>query len=289
MNSSQKTKQSPLEYMDEVTAVIIEDVIKEMDALKYTIKEQFPHVNIVGEAYSYQSAIDLILRIRPLVIFTDIRLGGDLEGFDVINYVKEQGFSRFVPVFITAYGSEEYAVRGLKYSGGLYLRKPLNGDSVKEMMEDVFRKLQERTFNFDLNDKKMEQIIRLMKDDGKPKYDYVRDVDGNEVAVPMADIVYIEVENTNTYIVLKNSKMITTKHSLKSFEDRYVKDFNFFRVHHSIIFNIDYLDYYKHAKLEIHTLVFPKAIKASQRFGEDFKKYLKENKPGGLDWWNRLF
>ena len=69
MNSSQKTKPSPLEYMDEVTAVIIEDVIKEMDALKYTIKEQFPHVNIVGEAYSYQSAIDLILRIRPLVIF----------------------------------------------------------------------------------------------------------------------------------------------------------------------------------------------------------------------------
>jgi two-component system, LytTR family, response regulator len=160
MDLSQIPKQNPLEHMDEVTAVIIEDVIEEMDALKYMIHEQFPHVNILGEAYSYQSAIELILRTRPLVIFTDIRLGGDLEAFDVISHVKEQGFSRFIPVFITAYGTENYAIRGLKYFGGLYVKKPLNGDNIKEMMGDVFRKLQERTFNFDLNDEKMESYIK---------------------------------------------------------------------------------------------------------------------------------
>jgi two-component system, LytTR family, response regulator len=289
MNLSQTTQRNPFEYMDEIRAVIIEDVIEEMNALKHMIKEQFPHVNIVGEAYSYQSGIDLILQEKPLIIFTDIRLGGDLEAFDVISHVKEQGFSRFIPVFITAYGSEDYSIRGLKYFGGLYVKKPLNGENITEMMGDIFKKLHERTFNFELSDEKLEQILKWMRNEGKPKNDYVRDLDGNEVAVPMSDIVYVEIADKNTHIALKDRSEVVTKQSLKSFEDRYLQDFNFFRIHQSIIFNIDYLDYYKHSKLEVHILNFSVPIYASQRLGEDFREHLKKNKPGSLDWWSRFF
>jgi DNA-binding LytR/AlgR family response regulator len=264
--------------MKKITAVIIEDVETEAQALKLTINEELPAIEVVGIAHSYHSAIELILKLRPTILFMDIRLGGTYESFDVVNELYKNEFTRFVPVFVTAYGSEEYAVRTIDYAGAMYFRKPLSNEKLQKAMERIVSQLRLNTFNYDMNQEQVEQMLGQLRKNQSPERVAVRDEEGCQVMVKMEDVVYIMAELGKTFFILNNSEEIVSNETLKYHEEHFTKDYDFFRIHNAILLNLAYLKKYHHSSLTVYLNIDSngfKPQKASQRQGKRLKDYLK--------------
>jgi two-component system LytT family response regulator len=70
--------------MKSIKAVLIDDV----EVMRITLKkvlEQFPHINIIGEASSFDEAKEVVNRLKPDLLFLDI----DLNGLISIDLLEE--------------------------------------------------------------------------------------------------------------------------------------------------------------------------------------------------------
>ena len=81
--------------------------------------ERDPLVDIVGEATGGIEAAELILRLRPDLVFLDVQMVG-CDGFETLRRVGPAAVP--VVVFVTAY--DEYALRAFEVNAVDYLLKP---------------------------------------------------------------------------------------------------------------------------------------------------------------------
>lgn len=292
--------QIEVQLIERIEAVIVEDIVQEADALKLLVEQHFPKISIVGIAHSPEAAINLILEKRPILLFLDIRLGGSLESFDVINALYERGFKQFAPIFITGYGSEQYAVQALKYAAAAYLNKPIILKELVESVEAAQIKLLSNTFNFELNEAQIRQILEQLRKQIAPKTIFVDALNGETKSVEMSNVVFLAAHHGMCDFVLKDNSIIRTVKGLKDYADSFEIDYDFFRIHDKILCNLSYVDTYHHKKLTVKLKVkeemLEKAAKlkylplvASKRRGSDFLNYLKKYNPAKLSWNDRWF
>lgn len=103
-------------------AVIVDD--NEIDRLNLrTLLAEHATVEVVGEADAAASAVALIDREKPDVVFLDIRLGSD-DGFKVLEHAR----NRPRVVITTAY--PHYALKGFEIDAVDYLLKPIMDDAL---------------------------------------------------------------------------------------------------------------------------------------------------------------
>lgn len=281
-----------LSIMESITAVIIEDIPEEMETLRVILQEEFPQIDILGVACSAESAIELIERTHPMLLFMDIKLGGDIESFDVIKHFYELGYKRFVPIFMTAYGSEDYAIEAMKYAniGARYFKKPIDNEMVKNAVEGCLEQLLRNTFNFDLDFEKMQQILLHINERTAPESIFVSIVGGGEVRVNMKDVLYLESDGSVTYFHLHNKNKIASNKGLKLYDDCFTKDYNFYRIHNSILVNLNHIVKNKVVNNEyIFTLTNDEQIKGSRRRVDSFKEEIDKLNPTKKSWIQRIF
>jgi two-component system, LytTR family, response regulator len=100
-------------------------------------------IEIVGEASGGLEAADLILRLRPDLVFLDVQMVG-CDGFETLRRVGPE--ARPVVVFVTAY--DEYALRAFEFNAVDYLLKPYDdarfAAALERARELVQRKAQRR-------------------------------------------------------------------------------------------------------------------------------------------------
>jgi DNA-binding LytR/AlgR family response regulator len=209
--------ENPFQFMEEISAVIIEDVEHDIKALEIILKQEFPFVRIVGKAQSYQSGIDLIMYHKPMVAFMDIKLGGDLESFDVIDEVYQRGFKKFVPIFITGWGSEDYRARAIEFVGGQYFTKPMDSEKMQEALKDTFKQLLFNTFNFDVSVQKFAQMIQQLKAGLTPKKDYIKNHLNEEVVIDLTKLRYIEADGAKSKLYFESGVVFSSNKHLKFF------------------------------------------------------------------------
>jgi len=89
-----------------------------------------PQIEIVGESESVAETLDLVGRVRPDLIFLDIRLNGG-DGFDLLAALENAP----KVVFVTAYA--EYAVDAFGVQAVDYLLKPVDPDRLDAAIERV--------------------------------------------------------------------------------------------------------------------------------------------------------
>jgi two-component system LytT family response regulator len=87
-----------------------------------------PEVEIVGEAEGLDDAVAEIERARPQLVFLDIDLGGEGDGFDLLDRLERPP----VVVFVTAYA--EYAVEAFAVHAVDYLLKPVDPARLAESL-----------------------------------------------------------------------------------------------------------------------------------------------------------
>ncbi|MEP6571686.1 MAG: sigma-54 dependent transcriptional regulator [Gemmatimonadota bacterium] len=108
------------------TVLIVDDERTLARAMKAFLSEYGYEAEVAGDA---ESAMPMIERMRPDVVFADVRLPG-MSGIDLLRRIRE--FDPAIPVIImTAHGTIEGAVEAVKLGAYNYLKKPVDLDELK--------------------------------------------------------------------------------------------------------------------------------------------------------------
>ena len=125
--------------MSKLKAIIVDDERLSRVNLKRLL-EPHQQIEIVGEASSYNSAVEAINQLKPDLIFLDIQLRGK-TGFDLIKVID----SSVKIVFVTAIFDL------MVYNFGLntvdYLLKPVNPERLQLVVAKIFNMICEQKNN----------------------------------------------------------------------------------------------------------------------------------------------
>ncbi len=110
--------------------IIVDDERLARNELKRLL-EDFPRINIVGEAANADEAIELINELNPDLLFLDIQMPGK-NGFELLETIEDR-----VPevIFTTAY--DEYALKAFEYNALDYIMKPIDSVRLAEAIQKV--------------------------------------------------------------------------------------------------------------------------------------------------------
>ncbi len=119
-------------------AIIIDDERLARNELKKLLQE-FPEVEVIGEAANANEGIDKIETLGPDLIFLDIQMPGK-TGFDMLTELERAPHV----IFVTAY--DEYALKAFDVNALDYLMKPVEPKRLADALMKVRQKDEEEEF-----------------------------------------------------------------------------------------------------------------------------------------------
>ena len=220
----------------EFKVLIVDDEKRARDGLRSQLESLQDSIEVLGEAESVASGLDLIQQKDPDLVFLDVEMN-DGTGFDIL---RKLGKVDFMVVFVTAF--DQYAIQAIKFSALDYLLKPLDPDE----LEEVIKRAKEE-FNKAENREKVQNLISNSEiDDPNDRKLAIKCIDAikylkiNEISHFMADGSY-------TKIVLIDGKTILASKMLKHFEET-LKGFpQFLRIHRSSMINTKFVEEYQYS------------------------------------------
>ena len=199
-------------------ALVIDD---ERLARKELIKllEDFPEIEILGEAANADEAFELINSLSPDLLFLDIQMPGK-TGFELLEMLDS------VPkvIFTTAY--DEYALKAFDVNALDYLLKPIQLDRLNETIT------------------KLEPPKQEVAEEKEPKLglkDQVFVKDGDKCwFVSLKDIRYFESDGNYIKVFFETFKPMIHK-SLNALDEK-LNDRDFFRASRKHIINLSWVE-----------------------------------------------
>lgn len=201
---------------------IIEDEAPSRVALRNMIRDHCPQLEVVGEAVSVKTALELLNESEPQLLFLDIQLP-DGTAFDVLEQLPDR---QMHVIFVTAH--DEFAVQAFQYHALHYLMKPLVSEELVEAVSRVSRQQGARR-------------------DVAALFQQLRSVKGTfKVAVPSAskvnfldmdEIIRCESEGVYTHIHTRDGEHLLSSKLLKDYE-ALLHSKGFMRIHRSHLINL---------------------------------------------------
>jgi two-component system LytT family response regulator len=214
-----------------ITCVIIDDDLLARESLSNLIESNFKdELILVGVAATAKVGLNLIRQKSPQLIFLNIELP-DESGFSILNHFPIQ---QFETIFTTS--STEHAIPAIKHMAVDYLLKPISLIDLKASVIRYERKTQTHEHSNNL----AKQLIRNFKM-GVPYHEKIAlpTYDGFQV-IRLNEILYCQASENYSYInTISNETLLITK-TLKNLEELLPSD-NFFRIHKSVLLNINYV------------------------------------------------
>lgn len=215
-----------------ITAVLIDDDKHLRTGLKALLERYTNEIQIIGEAESVKTGVELLKTLNPQVIFLDIHLN-DGTGFDIL---EKLGKTTAHIVFITAH--EQYAVKAFKFSALDFILKPVDPEELQSTIVKI-KEVVGKSSSFDHIDLFLENIrkkvdnfkrIALSTSDGIHLFE-------------VSDIIRCEAKVNYTEFFIKNHKPLLISRTLKEYEEL-LTEHGFERIHQSHLINLSYLKSY---------------------------------------------
>lgn len=217
-------------------ALIVDDELHARENLKFLLQNYCPEIEVIGMAGNVDTARDFVNDLKPQVLFLDICMPSETEGFDFLESLPEK---KFQVVFVTAF--KDYAIRALNANAIHYIMKPVDVDdlmmAVKKLISNsqLFLESHEQFANYIHS---LENLSRSLRPLGSQRIT-IHHVKGFKIVDPN-EFIYLEGEGNYTSIVFTDgTKYVDTK-SIGVYED-ILDPQQFFRIHKSHIVNIAYV------------------------------------------------
>jgi two-component system, LytTR family, response regulator len=215
--------------------IIVDDEKLSRSVLKLLLEKHCPAVNIVAVCADGISALEAIEKYQPDLLFLDVEMPG-LNGFEVLKACKNAQFS----VIVTT-SHDHYALDAIRHNALDYLLKPI----VREDLVDAVDKAMAHQSQKGQADGKVDSsLLEVLHQHLYP---------GERLALPspeglrmllVKDILYCVADGDTTLVHLVNIQQPSLVcRSLKEVEGQ-LKNKGFFRVHHSYVVNLHYMDRY---------------------------------------------
>ena len=121
-------------------AIIIDDERLARNELKKLLQE-FPEVEVIGEAANANEGIEKIESLNPDLVFLDIQMPGK-SGFDMLTQIERAPHV----IFVTAY--DEYALKAFEVNALDYLMKPVEPKRLADALLKVKQKDEEELLSY---------------------------------------------------------------------------------------------------------------------------------------------
>ncbi|HKJ42074.1 MAG TPA: response regulator, partial [Sunxiuqinia sp.] len=179
--------------MKPITAIVIDDEKSGRENLSGLLREHCPQVQLLDEANSVKTAIQLIEKYSPQLIFLDIEMP-EANGFQLLEHFHDFSFE---VIFVTAY--DNYAIKAIRFSAADYILKPINLNELKAAVEEVAERIRRKTEN--------EQIRQLFYNTQHPQNPRIGLPTGDRIEfVEVKHIIRCQGESNYTHIYFDNKK-----------------------------------------------------------------------------------
>lgn len=201
-------------------ALIIDDERLARKELTNLLQE-YPEIDIVGEAVNAEDAQEKIASLKPDLLFLDIQMPGK-TGFELLQSLEA------VPevIFTTAY--DEYALKAFDFNALDYLLKPIEPDRLKEAINKLLKRTQPEEVE-QTDNKKLGPNDRVFVKDGDKCW-----------FVKLENIRLFESDGNYIKIYFDNYKPMIHK-SLNALDER-LDDRSFFRASRKHIINLTWVE-----------------------------------------------
>lgn len=208
-------------FQEIVTTLLVDDEVIAIHRLKKAL-QVYPQIKIVGEAMDGAAAVELINRLRPELVFLDIRMPG-FNGFEVLDRLT------YMPmiVFVTAY--EEYAIRAFEKTTLDYLLKPVEEERLEMTINRIRQRPKQET-------ELLSRIKMLLgEQQSEPRISTIPVRSGDKIfLVHVQDVVLLEAREKYVVVHTEGEEQLID-YSLSYLEGRLPE--TFVRVHRSYIVN----------------------------------------------------
>lgn len=124
-----------------ITTILADDEMLARQKLRHMLHDE-PGIDLVGESGTASETIELVRRLRPALLFLDIRMPGR-DAFDIVAELSANlDFLMPTIIFTTAYDS--YALRAFEVHAADYLLKPFGSERLKVAIQRASLQIQAR-------------------------------------------------------------------------------------------------------------------------------------------------
>ena len=223
-----------------------EIMVKTFKRILYTY---FNERRVVCDVITYYNGLSLLHDFKdgctyPDVLFMDIMLG-DSNGVDICKEMREGGYTGTI-IFLT--GSSEYAVAGYEVDARGYILKPYGADHIYDTLDRILR-----------NSGTVAYTIKV--------YNHI-------TRIPIADILYIESQNTKCVIHCIDNVTYTIYKKLGDVEEELAGS-GFLRSHRSYLVNMSAIVSAKTAFTLKNGDSVPIRTKNAKEIKDEYMEYLK--------------
>ncbi len=211
-----------------IRAVVVDDELNGRKNIVDSLARYCPDVDIIGEANSAISGVELVAKKRPDLVFLDIEMPGG-NGFELLKLLSQRDFE---VVFVTAY--DKYGIQAIKFCAIDYLLKPLNYLDLIAAVNKVADRVSKKQDNI-----RLMQFVQNMERQTKEKRIALPTMHNVEFVV-VDTIIRCQSDNNYTEFYLSDGRKVMVCKTLKEYED-ILTDLGFFRPHQSHLINLNYL------------------------------------------------
>lgn len=241
-----------------IKTVVIEDEAKSLHVLNDLIRQFADDLQVCGTAGHVDSAVAEIEAKAPDLVFMDVRIA-DGTSFDILRKLASR---QFEVIFVTAYDS--YALEAIRFSAVDYLLKPVGIQEFQEAVERARKKLSEKQRYSTIDT----LLHNLVSRGGQEKRISIPTLNGFEF-VALSEIIWCKSDGHYTTFFLKGAARLTSSRHLGFYEEL-LAHYNFCRINHGILINMDYIKSYMKGKGGYVVMTDGTELEISQRRKTEF-------------------
>lgn len=213
-------------------AIIVDDEKHCRDILQLLLSRHCTDITVEAVCSNGPDALEAIGKFRPELLFLDVEMPG-MNGFELLEACDKPSFSI---IFTTAY--DQYAIQAIRHCALDYLLKPIDEHELLLAVEKAFS--QQHT----ASSSKVHNLLTFLHQHLQAGERLaLPTLDGLRMLLPK-DILYCAAEGAYTRLHLNEEQTPPLIcRSLKEVEAA-LKDKGFFRVHHSYVINLSFMDRY---------------------------------------------
>ncbi len=146
-----------------IKVVVAEDKHPILWNIVKKIENYSPDLQVVGQVTDGITALETILRLKPAIVFTDIKMPG-MDGLTLISELKKHAPDTII-IIISGHDEFEYARQAMKLGVHEYLLKPISQDAMNEVLVKAIELV-----NTSQQSKEMNTLMHVIKGSGSQSF-----------------------------------------------------------------------------------------------------------------------
>ncbi len=213
-----------------IKLIIVDDEPLARDYIRRLLTDE-SEFEIIGEASNGKKALELIIDLKPDLVFLDVQMP-EMDGFQVLNDLKEENLP--IIIFTTAY--EQYAIQAFEFHAIDYLLKPFDKKRFETALDHI-RSLISNKYEKNLTSIQIKELLNDSGRERKPLERILIKQNGKVIFLKTNDIDYIKADDKFVRIHF-GQKSHLVRQTLSAMTEQLNSNI-FFQIHRSIIINIE--------------------------------------------------